>query len=357
MASVVKPRNAPPAGPKAATGGLPNGPGGPISARPRRRPVCTSLTPLTSVRSTAVLSSGDIIIDRRYEWARESLAAGDPLGAIDLLEQLVERAPAYAPAWFLLGEAREQAGDTAGAATAFERARDADPADHQGAAVRLARLGATPPVAMPVSYIRALFDGYAPDFDDALTGGLSYRGPDMLLYALARACGGEAMRFSSVLDLGCGTGLAGAAFRPFCERLVGVDLSRGMLAEARGKEIYDELAEAEAMTFLRGEAERGAAYDLILAADVLIYFHELRQMPPVAAKVLNPGGVLAFTVETHDGDGVILRDTLRYAHGAAHVRGALSLGGLEPVSLESAPARTEKGAPVPGLVVVARKPA
>lgn len=315
-----------------------------------------SLKPLTSVHAAAVLSSGDIIIDRRYEWARESLAAGDLAGAIDLLEQLVARAPAYAPAWFMLGEAREQAGDRAGAAAAFDAAKAADPADQQGAAVRLARLGARPPVAMPVGYIRALFDGYAPGFDDALTGGLSYRAPDMLLYAVARVCGGEMMRFENVLDLGCGTGLAGAAFRPFCARLAGVDLSRGMLTEARGKGIYDELVEAEAVTYLRAEAERGAQYDLILAADVFIYFHELRQVPPVAAKALKPGGMLAFTVETHDGDGVILRDTLRYAHGAAHVRGALSLGGLEPLSLEPGAIRTEKGAPVPSLVVVARKP-
>jgi predicted TPR repeat methyltransferase len=311
---------------------------------------------LTSVLLPVALSSGDVIIDRRYEWARQSLAAGDLPGASDLAEQIVALAPAYAPAWFLLGEAREQAGDASGAIAAFERAKAADPADSLGAAVRLARLGATPPVAMPIGYIRALFDGYAAGFDAALTGGLSYRAPDMLLYAVARACGGEAMRFGNVLDLGCGTGLGGAAFRPFCERLTGVDLSRGMLNEARAKGIYDELIEAEAMTYLRAEAERGAAYDLIIAADALIYFHELRQVPPVAAKVLKPGGVLAFTVETHEGDGVILRDTLRYAHGAPHVRGALSLGGLEPVSLDSASARTEKGVPVPGLVVVARKP-
>ncbi|MEJ2376639.1 MAG: methyltransferase domain-containing protein [Pseudolabrys sp.] len=208
---------------------------------------------------------------------------------------------------------------------------------------------------MPVGYVRALFDAYAADFDDALTGGLRYRGPDMLLYAVARACGGGTMRIGKVLDLGCGTGLAGAAFRPFCARLTGVDRSPGMLAEARGKRLYDELVEAEAMAYLRAEAERDAACDLILAADVLIYFHELRQFPQAAAKVLQPSGVLAFTVETYDGEGVILRDTLRYAHGAAQVRGALSLGGLEPVILDPASARTEKGVAVPGLVVVARK--
>ena len=62
------------------------------------------------------------------------------------------------------------------------------------------------------------------------------------------------MKFGSVLDLGCGTGLAGAAFRPFCDWLVGVDLSPAMLAQARDKGLYDRLVEGEVMRFLAGEA-------------------------------------------------------------------------------------------------------
>jgi predicted TPR repeat methyltransferase len=64
--------------------------------------------------------------------------------------------------------------------------------------------------------------------------------------------------------------------------------------------------------------------------------------------------LIAFSVETYDGDGVILRDTLRYAHGAEHVRSALAAAGLSVVSLDSAATRTEKGVPVPGLIVVAK---
>jgi predicted TPR repeat methyltransferase len=63
---------------------------------------------------------------------------------------------------------------------------------------------------------------------------------------------------------------------------------------------------------------------------------------------------MALSVETHPGDGVILRDTLRYAHGAVHVRAALQAAGLNIVSLDSAATRTEKSVPVPGLIVVAR---
>ena len=53
------------------------------------------------------------------------------------------------------------------------------------------------------------------------------------------------MRFGTMLDLGCGTGLAGEAFRPHVDWLEGVDLSPGMIAQARKKTIYDRLAGAK----------------------------------------------------------------------------------------------------------------
>ena len=71
--------------------------------------------------------------------------------------------------------------------------------------------------------------------------------------------------------------------------------------------------------------------------------------------MLAPGGLFAFTVETHAGDDVILGEKLRYAHGAAHVRAAVAGAGLTLVSLTEASSRSEAGVPVPGLVVVARK--
>jgi predicted TPR repeat methyltransferase len=299
------------------------------------------------------ISSGDLTADRRYEWARDLQVKGDLAGAADLLAQALDLAPGYAAAWFVLGEVRDKLGQRAAAIEAFTKAREADPEDRHGATVQLARLGAAPPVAMPIGYIRSLFDGYAPAFDAALTDGLDYRGPDLLLRAVRAACGGGGMKFGSLLDLGCGTGLAGAAFRPFCDWLVGVDLSPAMLAQARSKGLYDRLVEQEVMTFLAAEAALGARYHLIVAADVFVYFHELTQMPGLVARVLAPGGLIVFSVETHDGDGVILRDTLRYAHGARHVRAALDASGLKLVSLENASTRTEKGVAVPGLIVVA----
>lgn len=300
------------------------------------------------------ISSGNLIADRRYEWARDLGAKGDPRGAAGLLEQALELAPAYASAWFMLGELRERLGDRAGAVAAFTKARDADPPDCHGAGLHLIRLGAAPSGAMPANYVRALFDGYAPAFDEALTEGLSYRAPELLLHAVAAAQGEGRMTFGAVLDLGCGTGLAGVAFRPFADRLVGVDLSPAMLSRAREKGLYDRLVEADVVGFLAGEAANAMRYDLILAADVFMYLDDLAPVLRAAARVMAPAAPIAFSVETHDGDGAILRDTLRYAHGAAHVRASVDAAGLTLASLNSAATRTEKGVAVPGLIVVAR---
>ena len=299
------------------------------------------------------LSSGNLIADRRFEWARDREAKGDLAGAADLLVQALELAPGYAPAWFVLGELREKLGDRAGAIAAFARARAADPQDRHGAALHLVRLGAEAAATMPESYVRTLFDGYAAGFDRALTEGLSYRAPELLYGAVATAQAGRRMKFGSVLDLGCGTGLAALPFRPVSDWMVGVDLSPAMLAQARAKALYDRLVEGEVLRFLADEAALKARYHLILAGDVFVYLDDLAPVLRAAAQVLAPSAPLAFSVETHDGDGVVLRETLRYAHGKAHVQAALVAAGFKALSLDFASTRTEKGAPVPGLIVVA----
>ena len=300
------------------------------------------------------LSSGNLIADRRFEWARDREAKGDLAGAAELLVQALELTPGYASAWFVLGQLREMLGDRVGAITAFERATAADPSDHHGATVHLMRLGARATAPMPEGYVRALFDGYAPGFDRALTEGLGYRAPDLLFNAVQAAHAEARMKFGSVLDLGCGTGLAALPFRPYSDWMVGVDLSAAMLAQARGKGLYDRLIEAEVQHYLTDEAKIGAHYHLVLAADVFMYFDDLGPVLKATAQVVAPAGQLAFSVETHDGDGVLLRETLRYAHGEAHVHQSMAAAGLEPVSLDFASTRTEKGVPVPGLIVLAK---
>jgi predicted TPR repeat methyltransferase len=302
------------------------------------------------------VSSGSLIADRRYELGNELQKRGDLAGAADLYAQAAEIAPNFASAWFALGETLAKLGDNAGAVEALHSAQQADPEDRHGAAVQLARLtGKAAP--MPAGYVRALFDQYARHYDLSLLQGLNYRGPQLLFEAVTAACEvlGRTTHFGRVLDLGCGTGLAGVAFAPLVDQLIGVDLSPAMIEEARKTGRYSAFHVGDAIEFLAGE--NAASANLVIAADALPYCFNLAPLLREVARVLNEGGLFAFTVEAHEGDGVILRETLRYAHGADQVRAALAGAGLACVSMTAASSRREKSVPVPGLVVVATKPA
>src|SRR5689334_23071596 len=262
------------------------------------------------------VSSGDLVSDRRYKAAVELAARGDFAAAADVLTQTVEAAPGFATAWFALGAIRDRLGDRDGAVAAFGAASRADPDDYHGARLQLARLGVGAPApAMTEPYVRRLFDQYAARYDAALIEHLHYRGPAVLAAAVKAALArlGRPMHFESLLDLGCGTGLAGAAFRAFAVRLVGVDLSPAMIARAETKGDYDRLVVGNLGAFLSDEMAKHEKYDLVVAADVFVYVNDLASVFVDIARVLSPRGVLAFTVETHSGSGVALLPTLRFA--------------------------------------------
>jgi predicted TPR repeat methyltransferase len=314
------------------------------------------------VSTPTFASSGNLIADRRYAFGRELASRGDLAAAADLFAQAAEAEPAFAAAWFALGEASAKLGDHAGAVAAFDRALALDPQDRWGAALHLAQLGAADPAqAMSSAHVRTLFDQYAPRFDGALEA-LAYRGPQLLLDAVTRARPNA--RFAAALDLGCGTGLAGAAFRPLVTHLTGVDLSPGMIARCRAKGIYDRLETEELAAFLKAERTAQRRYDLVIAADVFAYLYDLAPVVRAVAEVLVSGGIVAFTVETQDSDcsddgagdnnAVALGEKLRYRHGAGHVRAAIAAAGLALIEVAPATTRIEAGEAVPGLVAVAR---
>jgi predicted TPR repeat methyltransferase len=301
------------------------------------------------------LSSGDMIADRRFDFARDLQLKGDLAAAADLLLQATDLAPGFASAWFTLGDIREQLGEREEAIAAFRKAQVADPDDRHGASLRLMLLGADELSNMPPAYVRALFDQYAPKFEKALVGDLGYRGPELLFKAVlaVRAAIRKPAFFKRAVDLGCGTGLAARAFAREVDAFIGIDLSPRMIERARATGLYADLEMAEMVQGLGSKPDASA--DLILAADAVVYLSDLRPLLREAARLLAPGGLLAFTTETHDGEGVILGEGLRYAHGAAYVRSSIAAAGLTLSRLEDLSARNEDNTPVPGLVVVATK--
>jgi predicted TPR repeat methyltransferase len=301
------------------------------------------------------LSSGDLMADRRFEFARDLQLKGDLPAAADLLLQAIELAPNFVTAWFTLGEIREQLGEGDAAIAAFREAHAADPDDRHGASLRLMRLGAEPLASMPQGYVQALFDQYAPRFEFALVDDLGYRGPELLFRAVlsVRAAARKPAFFKRAIDLGCGTGLAAAAFAKEVDRFIGIDLSPRMIERARLTGLYAELEVADMAQGLRGKPDASA--ELVLAADAMVYVSDLAPVLREVARVLTAGGLLAFTVETHSGEGVMIGGGLRYAHSAAYVCEQVASAGLKLTQCEDLSARNEDNVPAPGLVVVATK--
>lgn len=297
------------------------------------------------------LSSGDLIVDRRVNYAEMCAAAGDFAAAADLMRDTLTLAPGWAAGWFRLGELRELAGDVEAAVEAWREALRFDAADRFGASLKLALHGAALAIeAPPSAFVETLFDQYADDFDSALVERLGYRAPELIVEALARA---GATAFAHVVDLGCGTGLVGERLRASASFIEGIDLSTGMLRRARAKSVYDRLVRQDLQTWRPDAAEA----DLVVAADVFNYVGALDRLVVSAFDALAPGGRFVFTVELlREGGDLAIRPSRRYAHARDYVLRVLAAAGFVDASLDEAELRHDRGEPVEGLVVLATKP-
>lgn len=295
-------------------------------------------------------SSGDLIADRRFAYAEALAAEGDFAGAADLFRQITERVPEWPPAWFGLGKAALEAGHREEAHAALQHCLALDPTDRQGAGVLLARIGGKATAcALSDTYIATLFDDYAPRFDAHLVEALAYRAPALLLAALEQKR--SPLAFRRGLDLGCGTGLMAVALAGACTELIGVDLSQRMLDRAAQGGHYTSLHCMDVTRFLAGEGTASA--DLVIAADVFCYIPDLAPVFRDVTRVLAPGGLFAFTVQTHPGDGVVIGEDSRAHHAAPHVSALLEEAGLIVLSAEAASSRKDRGVDVPGALFVA----
>lgn len=280
--------------------------------------------------------------------------AGDALAAVELLQPLGRRYEDDATVHHALGRCWLALREPAKALSALRHARDVAEGGEAAPIERLiAALEAGEGADLSAAYVRALFDRYADRFDQDLVGKLGYAAPDLLRAAVDRVMPGAAgLR---ILDLGCGTGLAGVTFKPLAVHLAGVDLSPRMVEKARQRGLYDELGVGdvvEAMERVPG------GWDLLVAADVLVYIGDLAPVFAAAASALPTGGRFAATVERlPDGSAAefALGATRRYAHAEAYLRRSAEEAGFAVRLLEPCAPRREKGVPVAGLLFVVER--
>lgn len=245
----------------------------------------------------------------------------------------------------------EKSGDHDGAAAAYREVLALDPADHGGAAVRLAALGrGEAPSKAPTAYVTTLFDQHAEAFDSILVDQLQYRVPWQLAELIGRLAPGP---YERMLDLGCGTGLAGLTLKPHAAEITGVDLAESMLEQADEREVYDSLFVGDVVQFLEEEDTR---FDLIVATDVLPYLGDLTAFMAGLKRCIAPGGIIGLSSEAlpNGGQDWKIGPTQRYLHSEAYLRRVMDEAGLTPLAMDPITVRFEDGVAQPGNLILAR---
>jgi predicted TPR repeat methyltransferase len=207
------------------------------------------------------------------------------------------------------------------------------------------------PVRVPADVVRAIYanESVGRSLEGSLRGHLRYRTPAILETALGDLYGAK-RPVLDVLDLGCGSGLYGALLKARARRLVGVDLSAAMIAECRRKGVYGDLHIGDIVHFLADVKDN---FDLIVAMDVFCYFGDLRPVFSACAAVLEPGGVLACSVErASDGSAWTFHRSSHFLHSGAHLREAAAVAGMREYRVTECALRRELGEDRMGFVAL-----
>jgi predicted TPR repeat methyltransferase len=206
----------------------------------------------------------------------------------------------------------------------------------------------------PPAYMRGLFDDFSSHYDDTMLEKLKYRA-HLHVRELAERVLPRLTPPWRILDLGCGTGLVGEAFKDLAAggRLDGIDIAPRMIEAARSRAIYDELILGDLETVLH---EPGPAYELVLAADTMIYLGDLAPTFSGVAKRLEPEGFYIFAAESAAEGEWQQTQAHRFRHSVAYLKAEAERAGLALVDTLECTLRHEASVPVPGLAVALKKP-
>ena len=199
----------------------------------------------------------------------------------------------------------------------------------------------------PDRWVITTFDNFAPTFDAHLSK-LQYDVPRQLAALLTPRVFGPL----AILDLGCGTGQVGAALAGHGHRLIGVDLSVKMLAQAKGRNVYEQLHVAEIHAWLSGAETK--SFDAVCAADVFIYIGALEPVFRDVAQILRSGGWFLFSIEECSHVDFRLLSTGRYAQSESYIR-RLAEPSFAVLAADSTAIRIESDAPLQGRIYMLQK--
>jgi predicted TPR repeat methyltransferase len=267
--------------------------------------------------------------------------------AISCYQKALEIAPNHAEAYNNMGNALNYQGKLAEAAACFQQAVKLDPENFSAKHYLAAVTGQTTEVAPP-GFIKNLFDQYSTRFERHVVETLSYKIPTLLRRTFHTIVKNE-LRFKNVIDLGCGTGLAGMEFRVIADRLTGIDISPKMIEEAKKKHVYDILLVGDIIEFLNDTAEK---YDLFIATDVFIYIGNVERIFDSVQNRSLRGAYFLFSTESCARNDYVLRRTGRYAHSRIYIQSVAKEHGFVIEMCQSAGIRKERGQWIMGDIFV-----
>ncbi|MEO8278570.1 MAG: tetratricopeptide repeat protein [Ideonella sp.] len=304
--------------------------------------------------SEAAFREGLRLDPKRHElhhnFARMLKAGGRLPEAVASLNRSIELQPDIAASHQLLSICHFELGDTALSLAALQKWQTLDPENPKIDHLRAGILGKETPLRASDDYVRDEFDKFAESFDHKLDL-LEYRAPALVTQALT-AIVSALPDAPAILDAGCGTGLCAPLIKPFCGRLVGVDLSQGMLQQAEKRRLYDCLERAELTEYLE---KSPATFDAVISADTLCYFGDLAGFLIAAHRSLRGFGVVIFTLESlvDRSADFHLQIHGRYSHSREYVLRVVRENGFSVAGLTCKTLRKETDKDVAGFLVTA----
>jgi len=240
--------------------------------------------------------------------------------------------------------------DTQSALTHFTEALRLQPDNAAIQHMVKALRGGQPLTRASSGYIEQLFDSYADHYDSHLMSSLHYALPAQM-HELALSQIDQTNKLT-ILDLGCGTGLCGQQFKPLAAQLVGVDLSQQMLKEAERKHCYDHLFHQDIFDYL---TETELHFDLVIAADLIVYLGQLHQLFPAVHRVLNQGKWFLFNYERGGEEDYEVQETGRFKHNPSYLVELIKANAFEVVAERDVSSRFQDGKAVESYVYLLKK--
>lgn len=307
---------------------------------------------LDRIEEAARCFESAVAIDPTLAEAHNNLGAvhqslGDNARAAQSYEHALRHAPSFAHAHKNLASVLHLLGRREDAIAHYREALRLEP-EYDDAAYELAALEGVTRAAPPSSYVAGVFDQYAHEYDEHMTGVLGYSVPTQLRALLIPYLPGHRV---DILDLGCGTGLSGAVFKDVARSMLGIDLSPKMIAKARARETYSALITGDVVAATN---ELASLFDLVIAADVFVYLGNLDPIFRAVRRVIRADGCFAFSIERGEREDYELRDAGRYAHAPGYVDALATRHGFNIAAQTETVLRKDFGKDIQGTLYVLR---